>query len=79
MEKSIKTENDYLILNNIFLKGGLRNPVRCSYNEFNMNPKTFFIRIKMMEKKGQIEVIRNMGFNNLYKITNLGIVDMSAF
>ena len=79
MEKSIKTENDYLILNNIFQKGGLRNPVRCSYNEFHMNPKTFFIRIKMMEKRGQILVIRNIGFNNLYKITQVGIVDMSAY
>jgi hypothetical protein len=44
-----------------------------------MNSKTFFQRIKAMERKRQIEVVRNIGFQNLYKITNLGIVDMQVY
>jgi DNA-binding HxlR family transcriptional regulator len=49
-------------------------------NEFSMNEKTFWNRIKYLEEGGWINVIRHSGMKNLYSLTNkgLGVTDIKA-
>lgn len=75
----IQTINDWKILKTLINGGGQNNLIPLNYGTFDMNPKTFFQRIKKMERKGQIEVVRDLGFKNLYKVTNKGVEDFMNF
>lgn len=42
-------------------------------NEFSMNEKTFWNRVKYLEMGGYLTVIRHEGLKNLYSLTDLGL------